>query len=105
MHNGMLQLGGEKMAKSVGNIELLGEALERWGPETVIWFFVSGHYRQPIQYSDETLVNAQNTVARVRDFARTLEPGESDAALAPLRDEFFDALADDFNTPAAVARL
>jgi cysteinyl-tRNA synthetase len=105
MHNGMLQLGGEKMAKSVGNIERLGDAVERWGRDTLIWFFAAGHYRQPIQYSDETLRSAQSTVARVRDFARTLRAGPSDEALAPLRDRFFDALADDFGTPAALAAL
>jgi cysteinyl-tRNA synthetase len=105
MHNGMLQLGGEKMAKSVGNIELLSEALERWGRDTLIWFFASGHYRQPVQYSDETLTQARNTVAAVRELARTLSPGESSPALAVHRDAFFEALADDFNTPAALARL
>jgi cysteinyl-tRNA synthetase len=105
MHNGMLQLGGEKMAKSVGNIELLSEALERWGRDTLIWFFASGHYRQPVQYSEETLTQARNTVAAVREFARTLAPGESSEALAVHRDAFFDALADDFNTPAALAQL
>ena len=55
MHNGMLQLGGEKMAKSVGNIELLAEAVERWGRDTLVLFFATGHYRQPIQYTDDAL--------------------------------------------------
>jgi cysteinyl-tRNA synthetase len=105
MHNGMLQLGGEKMAKSVGNIERLSDAVERWGRDTLVWFFAAGHYRQPIQYSDEVLTQAQNTVARVRDFARTLSPGESSTELAPHRDAFFAELADDFNTPAALAHL
>ena len=105
MHNGMLQLRGEKMAKSVGNIELLHDAVERWGRDTLIWFFVSGHYRQPIQYSDETLTQAGRTVSGIRDFARSLSPGESSEELAGHRDAFFDALADDFNTPAALAHL
>ena len=59
MHNGMLQLGGEKMAKSVGNIESLHDAVERWGRDALILLFVSGHYRQPIQYSEETLTAAR----------------------------------------------
>ena len=105
MHNGMLQLGGEKMAKSVGNIELLHDAVERWGRDALIWFFVSGHYRQPIQYGDEPLTQAQNTVARIRELARELPEGPSDPSLEPLRDEFFAALADDFNTPTAAAKL
>jgi cysteinyl-tRNA synthetase len=105
MHNGMLQLGGEKMAKSVGNIELLGESVDRWGRDALVWFFAAGHYRQPIQYTDDALTQAQNTIARVRELARPLPDGPSGDALAPIRDEFFDALADDFNTPAALARL
>jgi cysteinyl-tRNA synthetase len=105
MHNGMLQLGGEKMAKSVGNIERLADAVERWGRDTLVYFFSTAHYRQPIQYSDEALTNAANTVARIRDFARTLSPGESSPALAGPRDDFFAALRDDFNTPRAVAAL
>jgi cysteinyl-tRNA synthetase len=105
MHNGMLQLGGEKMAKSVGNIELLGEAVDRWGRDALVWFFAAGHYRQPIQYTDDALTQAQNTVARVRELARTLTLDPSPEALEPLRDAFFDALADDFNTPTALARL
>jgi cysteinyl-tRNA synthetase len=105
MHNGMLQLRGEKMAKSVGNIELLHDAVDRWGRDTLLWFFVSAHYRQPIQYSDETLTQAMRTVGGIRDFARSLSPGASSEELAPHRDAFFDALADDFNTPAALAHL
>jgi cysteinyl-tRNA synthetase len=105
MHNGMLQLGGEKMAKSVGNIDLLADSVERWGRDALIWFFIGGHYRQPIQYGDDALTQAQNTVARIRELARELPDGESDPSLEPLRDDFFDALADDFNTPAAAAKL
>jgi cysteinyl-tRNA synthetase len=105
MHNGMLQLRGEKMAKSVGNIELLHDAVERWGRDTLLWFFASAHYRQPIQYSDETLTQAMRTIGGVRDFARSLAPGESSPELAVHRDAFLDALADDFNTPAALAHL
>ncbi|MEA2229718.1 MAG: cysteinyl-tRNA synthetase, partial [Solirubrobacteraceae bacterium] len=62
MHNGMLQLGGEKMAKSVGNIESLADALDRWGRDALVLLFASGHYRQPIQYSEDTLRQAQTNV-------------------------------------------
>jgi cysteinyl-tRNA synthetase len=111
MHNGMLQLRDEetggfaKMAKSVGNIELLGDAIDRWGRDTLVYFFASGHYRQPLQYSSDSLIAARNTLASLREFARTLGSGTSSQALEPLRDAFFDALADDFNTPAALAQL
>src|SRR3954470_10751434 len=105
MHNGMLQLGGEKMAKSVGNIESLHDAVERWGRDALILLFVSGHYRQPIQYSEETLTAARTGVRRLREAARLLEPGASPEDMAPLRERFFAALADDFGTPEAMAAV
>jgi cysteinyl-tRNA synthetase len=105
MHNGMLQLGGEKMAKSVGNIELLPEALDNWGRDALILLFVSAHYRQPIRYSPETLGAAQTGVRRLREAARLLKPGPSPEDMAPLRERFFAALADDFTTPEAMAAV
>ena len=105
MHNGMLQLAGEKMAKSVGNIERLGDAVERWGRDTLVLFFASAHYRQPVQYSDETLGAARARVEGIRNAGRRLVDGPSPEDLAPIRDRFFDALADDFGTPAALAEL
>src|SRR4051795_3800491 len=105
MHNGMLQFGGEKMAKSVGNIESLHDAVERWGRDALILLFVSGHYRQPIQYSDETLGAARTGGRRLREAARLLKPGPSPEDMAPLRERFFAALADDFGTPEAMAAV
>ncbi|CAA9477332.1 MAG: Cysteinyl-tRNA synthetase, partial [uncultured Solirubrobacteraceae bacterium] len=106
MHNGMLQLGGEKMAKSVGNIERLADAVERWGRDTLVYFFSTAHYRQPIQYSDEALTQAATTVGRIRDFARGLDPEAASATeLEGVREQFFAALRDDFNTPGALAAL
>jgi len=105
MHNGMLQLGGEKMAKSVGNIELLPEAIDNWGRDALILFFVSAHYRQPVRYSPETLAAAQTGVRRLREAARLLKPGPSPEDMAPLRERFFAALADDFRTPEAMAAV
>ncbi|MDX6722916.1 MAG: cysteinyl-tRNA synthetase [Solirubrobacteraceae bacterium] len=103
MHNGMLQLGGEKMAKSVGNIESLADALDRWGRDALVLFFASGHYRQPIQYSEDTLRQAQASVRRLREAARLLRRERSPEDMAPLRERFFAALADDFNTPEALS--
>src|SRR3954449_10271411 len=105
MHNGMLQLGGEKMAKSVGNIESLADAVDRSGRDALLVLFVSGHYRQPIQYSEETLTAARTGVRRLREAARLLEPGASPEDMAPLRERFFAALADDFGTPEAMAAV
>jgi cysteinyl-tRNA synthetase len=105
MHNGMLQLSGEKMAKSVGNIASLADVLAEHGRDTVLMFFVGGHYRQPIQFDDTTLAQAAGAVRRVREAARRLAHGPSPADLTPLRERFFAALADDFNTPAALAAV
>ncbi|HWT92858.1 MAG TPA: cysteine--tRNA ligase [Solirubrobacteraceae bacterium] len=106
MHNGMLQLGGEKMSKSVGNIDLLADAVERWGRDTLVLFFSTARYRQPIQYTDDALGAARARVEGIREAGRRLVGGEdSPEDLVPLRDRFFDALRDDFNTPAALAVL
>ena len=105
MHNGMVRLEGEKMAKSVGNIFLLHDALERAGRDALVMYFVSGHYRQPIAYSPEALAEAAASVERIRDFARRLDPDAPAEGIEPFRERFFDALADDFNTPAARAAL
>jgi cysteinyl-tRNA synthetase len=105
MHNGMLQLGGEKMAKSIGNIASLSEVLERWGRATLVLFLVSGRYRQPIHFDDATMQAAAARVRGIREAARRLAPGPSPAELGPLKERFFAALADDFNTPEALAAV
>jgi cysteinyl-tRNA synthetase len=103
MHNGMIQFTGEKMAKSVGNIALLHEVLERYGAETVVMYLISGHYRQPLAFSETALEQARANVNRVREAGRRLSEGASPAELDELRDRFFDALARDFTTPEALA--
>jgi cysteinyl-tRNA synthetase len=104
MHNGMLQFGDEKMSKSVGNIRSLAGALEEFGRDALVMYFVQGHYRKPIEYSERTLQQARAAVQRIRDLVSRLGGAEPDA-IEPYRDRFFDALADDFNTPAALAVL
>jgi cysteinyl-tRNA synthetase len=105
MHNGMLQLADEKMSKSVGNIRGLGEVLDQVGGEVLVLYFSGGHYRQPIAFSEERLADAERAAARIREAGRRLTAGDSPEELAPLRDAFFDALADDFNTARALAAL
>ncbi|HEY4894740.1 MAG TPA: cysteine--tRNA ligase [Solirubrobacteraceae bacterium] len=105
MHNGMIQFTGEKMAKSVGNIALLHEVLCERGAETVLMYLISGHYRQPLAFSDAALEQAAANVARIREAGRRLTAGPSPAALEELRERFFDALARDFNTAEALAVL
>jgi cysteinyl-tRNA synthetase len=104
MHNGMIELGG-KMSKSVGNIFGLAEALDVAGRDALLMYFAEGHYRQPLAYSQDKLADAARRVEGIRNAGRRLVPGDSPEALARHRDAFFDALADDFNTPRALAAL
>jgi cysteinyl-tRNA synthetase len=107
MHNGMLQVdrSGQKMAKSAGSIVSLPEALEAHGRDALIMFFCGGHPRQPLAWSDASLAQAAGNVRRVREVARRLQPGPSPPNMAPLKERFFAALAEDFNTAAALAAL
>jgi cysteinyl-tRNA synthetase len=103
VHNGMVRADREKMAKSVGNIFLLHQALAEYGRDALIMYFCGGHYRQPVEFDDARLASASASVQRVREAARRLTPGASPAWSPPLRDAFFAALRDDFNTPRALA--
>jgi cysteinyl-tRNA synthetase len=106
MHNGMLEASaGEKMAKSVGNIRGLGEVLDEVGGETLVLYFATGHYRQPLSFTPESLEAAGNAARRIREAGRRLVTGDSPEELAGHRDAFFDALAEDFNTARALPAL
>jgi cysteinyl-tRNA synthetase len=106
MHNGMIQLTGEKMAKSAGNIALLHEVTEQYGREAVVMYLIGGHYRQPLAFSPSELEDADRRIHRIRDALRRLDPGApSPADMAAHAEAFFAALADDFNTPKALACL
>src|SRR5439155_26988235 len=59
MHNGMVQFGEEKMAKSVGNVRLLSDALDEFGRDALVMYFLSGHYRSPLAFSERALEQAQ----------------------------------------------
>ena len=106
MHNGMVEMDAEKMAKSVGNIRLLHVALDQFGRDAILMWLVGAHYRKPLAFSEEALTDAVRAVQRVRDFVRRLDPdAPAPEGLDDFVERFFDALADDFNTPAARAVL
>ena len=98
-HNGLLRFVGSKMSKSEGNVVTIRAALDQWGRETILVFFLSGHWSKPIDYSDETLAAA---AARVEGF-REVFRGRSEPAAAGEWERFEAALEDDFNTPDALA--
>ena len=106
VHNGMVRMDDEKMAKSRGNIALLHEALDRHGRDTLVAYLASGHYRQPLSFSAAALEDAGRAVGRIRELCRRLEPaGAEPEGLAEHHERFLSALAEDFNTPAARAEL
>ncbi|MSO57457.1 MAG: cysteine--tRNA ligase [Thermoleophilia bacterium] len=98
-HNGMLRFTGEKMSKSVGNVETIADVLDRVGRESVLLFFLTGHWRKPIEFSEESLAAAAVQVEGFRNALRgeTRADGDFEA--------FVEALEDDFNTPQALAVL
>ncbi len=103
MHNGMLSMRGAEMHKSIGNDVSLEDALDRWGRETLLFFFLTGHWRKPLDYSDETLEQARAQLEGFRNVFRS----PSQPALEPVGEwaRFEAALEDDFNTPEALAVL
>jgi cysteinyl-tRNA synthetase len=101
MHNGMLRFTGEKMSKSVGNVETIAEVLDRWGRDTVLLFFLTAHWRSPIDFSDDRMADAQARADGLREvFRNPSEPAAADAW-----ERFAVALDDDFSTPAALALM
>jgi len=98
-HNGLLRFTGSKMSKSEGNVVTIRDALEQWGRETILVFFLTAHWSKPIDFSDETLAAAAARVEGFRDVFRS----PSKPAAAREWERFEAALEDDFNTPDALA--
>jgi cysteinyl-tRNA synthetase len=102
MHNGMLSMRGTEMHKSVGNDVSLADALDRWGRETLLFFFMTGHWRKPLDYSDETLEQAKAQWTTFVNAFLGYEPNEFSGAEWQRLVEILD---DDFNTPEALALM
>jgi cysteinyl-tRNA synthetase len=118
MHNGMVETDAEKMSKSEGNIFQLSEALDRYGREAVVAYLISGHYRQPLAFGAEQMDQAVARVERLRNFFREhpvreaggfsseqQRGGSAETPPASRIEAFREALADDFNTPRAMAQV
>ncbi|HEY6661713.1 MAG TPA: cysteine--tRNA ligase [Sphingomicrobium sp.] len=99
VHNGFVDMGSEKMSKSLGNIVTPAELLEQGHRgETLRLALLSAHYRQPLSWTDEVVAQAKTNLDRLYRTIGDAEPGEPDAGVV-------DALRDDLNTPLALTRL
>ncbi|MDZ3822105.1 MAG: cysteine--tRNA ligase [Pseudoxanthomonas sp.] len=104
LHNGLLNMGGRKMSKSLGNVTLVHDLLDRHPPEALRYVLLSAHYRQPLDWSEAAVEQAVRTLDRLYGTLRDLadveagDPGEPPAGVVA-------ALCDDLNTPEALALL
>jgi cysteinyl-tRNA synthetase len=101
MHNGLLEFTGEKMSKSLGNVVSLRNAVERWGHETLLLYFLTAAWRKPIDFNDEVMEQAR---AQWRSFGQAIYESRPARPSTPW-ETFAAALEDDFNTPEALAVL
>jgi cysteinyl-tRNA synthetase len=102
LHNGMVNLEGEKMAKSTGNLVDLASITRRHGGKALRLLYLRANYRSPIDYSEELLVEAEDALDRLRRFRDRATPGEPAASAL---DRFREAMDDDFGTSEAVSLL
>lgn len=119
MHNGYIRINNEKMSKSLGNGVLVKELREQYTKEAVRYFMLSTHYRNPLNYSDEVMEQAQNSVERLANAAANAEHrlgtaigSKDDQVSQDVADkisavlvEFHEKMQDDFNTPDAITAM
>ena len=106
VHNGLLQLGADKMSKSLGNLVSVEEALENYSPDAIRLYFLSSHYRSPLSYTDEGCDAMERSADRLRNVLRE-EPNSNGDGMdpTPFRDQFIAGMDDDLNTPRALAAM
>ena len=107
LHNGLLQLGADKMSKSIGNLITVKEALEKYSADALRIFVLGSHYRSPLTYSELALEASESGADRLRQ-AVQVEGGEKkdgQVDVEPYRQRFVEAMDDDFNTPQAMAAV
>jgi cysteinyl-tRNA synthetase len=102
LHNGMVNLGGEKMAKSTGLLVSLATITEARGGRPLRLLFLRAHYRSPIEYSEELLDEAEDALDRLNRFRSRVTPGEPEPSAL---ERFTEVMDDDFGTPQAVSLL
>lgn len=104
MHNGFVRINEEKMSKSLGNFFTVREVLKQYRPEIIRFFILTSHYRSPLNYSEESLSDAEAGLTRFYTALRDVEIVDADIDLE-FKTRFEQAMNDDFNTPVALAVL
>ena len=118
MHNGFVQINQEKMSKSLGNFFTIRDVLQRFLPETVRFFLISQHYRSPLDFSDEALVEAEKGLKRIYTAREQMEefltrtkwsasrlPSEIEQERLAIGAAWDRAMEDDLNTAAALGQV
>jgi cysteinyl-tRNA synthetase len=107
LHNGLLQLGAEKMSKSLGNLITIRDFLKTYSADALRIFVLSSYYRTPLTYTEEAIEAAQSGVERLMRVVLKETVGSKGKALdaKAYYDRFIEAMDDDFNTPQAIAAL
>ncbi|MDP7525344.1 MAG: class I tRNA ligase family protein, partial [Dehalococcoidales bacterium] len=108
LHNGLVQMGEEKMSKSLGNLITIREALEKYSADAIRIFSIGSYYRSPLTYSEEILEAAEKGSERLRQVAHSADGGEKSEGqidTESYRNRFIEAMDDDFGTSQALATL
>jgi cysteinyl-tRNA synthetase len=105
LHNGFLSINHEKMSKSLGNILLVHELIKNIPGEVIRLALLSAHYRQPLEWSDQTIESARRMLNRLYGSIRGIQVSEDDRAAAQLPAAVMTALEEDLNTPKAMAEI
>jgi cysteinyl-tRNA synthetase len=106
VHNGFVQMGEEKMSKSLGNVLSMRGAIDAYGPDGVRLFVLSSGYRSPLTYSEEAMAGAKAGADRLRNAVTAADnPNGEKLDASSYREQFVAAMEDDFNTSQAVALL
>ena len=108
VHSGFLNLKKEKMSKSVGNILTLNEAIKPNSPKVIRFMFISSHYREPLDFSNEVIKQAESSLSRIQEFynkAKESKKNIDGKLIKKTKENFLKYMDDDFNTPKALAEL
>lgn len=114
MHNGFLNIEGEKMSKSLGNFFTAREILEKYKPEAIRMFFLLKHYHSPINFSAERMQESQSALDRIYTTLRNIDlvlknsevtEKSASATIDSIQQEFMNAMDDDFNTALAMSKI